>query len=63
MVLTLELAARFLTDYLEGDPYFKIGYPKHNLDRCRAQLKLLASMEEQKAEIREILECHSLKPT
>jgi hypothetical protein len=62
MVLTLELAARFLTDYLEGDPYFKIGYPKHNLDRCRAQLKLLASMEEQKAEIREILECHSLKP-
>ena len=63
MILTLELAARFLTDYLEGDPYFKIGYPEHNLDRCRAQLKLLSSMEEQKVEIKEILERHSLKST
>jgi hypothetical protein len=59
-VLTLELAARFLTDYLEGDLYFKTSRPKHNLDRCRAQLKLLFSMEEQEKEMREILESHAL---
>jgi Putative homoserine kinase type II (protein kinase fold) len=36
---------RFLTDYLNGDTYYKINYPEHNLIRTRAQLKLLQSVE------------------
>ncbi len=49
IVVTLELAARFLTDYLDGDRYFRIAYPAHNLDRCRAQLALAADMERHEA--------------
>lgn len=44
-IITLELAARFLTDYLDGDLYFKTEYPEHNLVRTRSQLKLVADME------------------
>ncbi len=44
-VITCELAMRFLTDYLNGDTYFKIGYPTHNLVRARAQMKLLCEIE------------------
>ena len=40
--LTLENAVRFLTDHLSGDVYFRARRPNHNLDRCRAQLRLLA---------------------
>lgn len=47
-VITLELAARFLTDYLQGDRYFKTSRPGQNLDRCRAQLGLLEDMERQR---------------
>ena len=58
-VVTLELAARFLTDHLLGDRYFRTGYPGHNLDRCRAQLALAADMERQEgtldASVREAL--------
>ncbi|MBR6376623.1 MAG: aminoglycoside phosphotransferase family protein [Oscillospiraceae bacterium] len=43
--ITLELAVRFLTDYLESDHYFKTQYPDHNLVRTRAQLRLVADME------------------
>ena len=43
--ITLELAVRFLTDYLESDHYFKTQYPDHNLVRTRAQLKLVEAME------------------
>ena len=38
-IITIELAARFLKDYLDGDLYFKIDRPSQNLDRCRAQLQ------------------------
>lgn len=38
--MTVELAVRFLTDYLNGDEYFKIDHPKHNLERARCQLHL-----------------------
>ena len=38
--MTVELAVRFLTDYLSGDVYFKTNYPGHNLDRARCQIKL-----------------------
>lgn len=46
-VVAMELAARFLTDYLDGDRYFAITRFDQNLDRCRAQLALLKSMEAQ----------------
>lgn len=45
-VMTFECGMRFLTDYLEGDTYFKIHREKHNLDRCRTQFKLVSDMEE-----------------
>ena len=44
-LMTLECGMRFLTDYLQGDLYFKIHRPQHNLDRCRAQFRLLQDME------------------
>lgn len=44
-MMTIECGMRFLTDYLEGDRYFKTDYPTHNLDRCRTQLKLVSEME------------------
>ncbi|MBE6639848.1 MAG: aminoglycoside phosphotransferase family protein [Ruminococcaceae bacterium] len=45
MLITLECGMRFLTDYLEGDTYFKIHYPDHNLHRARNQFALLQDME------------------
>lgn len=45
-VMTYECGMRFLTDYLEGDHYFKIHREGHNLDRCRTQFKLVKDMEE-----------------
>lgn len=44
-MMTLECGMRFLTDYLEGDIYFRIHRPEHNLDRCRTQFALVADME------------------
>ena len=46
-LMTLECGIRFLTDYLEGDHYFRIHYPEQNLDRTRTQFKLVKDMEEQ----------------
>jgi aminoglycoside phosphotransferase (APT) family kinase protein len=43
-VITLEQGVRFLTDYLNGDTYYKTHRPNHNLERCRAQFKLVHSM-------------------
>lgn len=42
--ITLELASRFLDDYITGDQYFKINYPEHNLVRTRCQLALFTDM-------------------
>ena len=44
--MTLENGLRFLTDYLDGDHYYHITRPEHNLDRCRTQLKLVSDMEQ-----------------
>jgi hypothetical protein len=44
-LITLEQGVRFLTDFLSGDAYYKTQRPGQNLDRCRTQLKLLASLE------------------
>lgn len=45
-LMTLECGIRFLTDYLEGDHYFRIARPDHNLDRARTQFTLVRQMEE-----------------
>ena len=44
LVMTYECGLRFLTDYLQGDSYFKIDHPTHNLERCRTQFALLTDM-------------------
>lgn len=46
-LLTFECGIRFLTDYLNGDAYFKVLRNNHNLDRCRTQFKLVDDMEKQ----------------
>lgn len=46
-LMTLEVGIRFLTDFLEGDVYFKTHHADHNLDRCRTQLRLVECIEEQ----------------
>ena len=54
-IITLEIGIRFLTDYLNGDIYFRTHYPTHNLDRARNQFKLVKSMEEQMDEMNKIV--------
>ena len=54
-LMTLECGMRFLTDYLEGDTYFKIHREKHNLDRCRTQFALVADMEKKWEQMLEIV--------
>ncbi len=54
-VLTLECGIRFLTDYLQGDTYFSVSRVRHNLDRCRTQLKMVWDMEQKEAVIRAIV--------
>jgi hypothetical protein len=44
-VMTYELVLRFLTDFIDGDVYFKTNYPEHNFYRARCQAKLLSEME------------------
>lgn len=46
-LMTLECGMRFLTDYLQGDTYFRVAYPDHNLVRCRTQFALVSQMEKQ----------------
>ena len=46
-LMTYIMAIRFLTDYLDGDVYYKIIHPLHNLDRAKNQLHLLGLLEEQ----------------
>jgi len=46
ITITGTVGIRFLTDYLNGDTYFKTKYPEHNLVRCRTQLALVKSIQE-----------------
>ena len=55
-LITLEIGLRFLTDFLEGDIYFKTHRDGHNLDRCRTQFKLVASIAEQEAAMNHLVE-------
>lgn len=54
-LITYEIAVRFLTDYLNGDQYFKIARPGHNLDRFRVQAALVESIELQEERMREFV--------
>lgn len=53
-MMTLECGMRFLTDYLDGNIYFKTAYPEHNLVRCRTQFALVADMERKFDQMKEI---------
>jgi len=53
--MTVELAVRFLTDYLNGDEYFSTSYPGHNLDRARCQLTLAADIYKKMDDMQEIV--------
>ena len=55
-VMTGELITRFLADYLNGDPYFKISYPEHNLVRTRAQIALLQDVERKDPQLQQMVE-------
>ena len=54
-LITYTIGVRFLTDYIDGDNYFKIHHKFHNLQRTRAQLKLVMSMERQYEAMRKII--------
>ena len=55
LVMTYECGMRFLTDYLQGDIYFKTHRPDHNLDRCRTQFKLIEDMENKWQQMNDII--------
>lgn len=55
-LMTYENGLRFLTDYLQGDTYYKIKHPCHNLDRCRTQFALVRSIESAQGEMTRIIE-------
>jgi len=55
-LVTFEIGIRFLTDFLEGDVYFKIKRPEHNLDRCRTQFALVRSMEARESAMNALVE-------
>lgn len=55
LYITYEQVLRFLMDYIDGDSYYKIKYPEHNLVRTRSQMALLRSMEDNYEQMREIV--------
>ncbi|MEZ4773950.1 MAG: aminoglycoside phosphotransferase family protein [Bacteroidia bacterium] len=54
-LITMIMGIRFLTDYLNGDIYYKIHYPEHNLHRCRNQFQLTRSILENEAEMMSVV--------
>ena len=54
LTMTVELAARFLTDYISGDTYFHVKYPGHNLDRARNQIALAKDILSKKEQLEKI---------
>ena len=53
--ITLELGVRFLTDHLRGDTYFRTSTPIRNLERARAQFRLVKKLEEKADVLRRIV--------
>jgi len=56
ITMTIECGLRFLTDYIDGDNYFKTEYLEQNLHRARCQLKLAQSMMQNYDKMQEIIE-------
>ncbi len=56
ITMTVELAVRFLTDYILGDKYFKVKYPGHNIDRTRNQIALARDILKKRKETQKILD-------
>ncbi len=54
-LMTFECGVRFLTDFLQGDTYFRISRENHNLDRTRTQFALVADMEKKWADMEAIV--------
>ena len=54
-VITFEQGVRFLTDFLDGDRYYGVARPNHNLERCRTQLALLVAMTRAEAELSKLI--------
>lgn len=54
-LIAFELGVRFFADYLEGNIYFKVRHPEHNLTRALVQFKLTESIESQETAIRKII--------
>ncbi len=55
LIMTLEVATRFLKDYIDGDLYFKTEYPEHNLIRARTQIALVADMQSKWKQMQDIV--------
>ena len=55
ILMTYECGMRFLTDYLDGDTYFRTKYEGHNLNRARTQFKLVSDMEKQIEQMNKIV--------
>jgi hypothetical protein len=58
-LMTFECGMRFLTDYLNGDTYFKVHREGHNLDRARTQFKMVSDMESKMDRMQEIVRKYS----
>ena len=54
-LLTYMQTVRFFTDWINGDTYYKIAYPEHNIVRTRAQLRLLEEQEKSRAQMEQII--------
>ena len=54
-IIALEIAMRFLDDYLNGDEYFKISHPTHNLERARCQLQFVKELEKNEENINTVI--------
>ena len=57
-LLTYMQTVRFLTDYINGDTYYKIHSPKHNLQRTKAQFKFLQELEANKEKMDGLMNCY-----
>ena len=54
-LLSYMQTVRFFTDYINGDTYYKIAYPEHNLVRTKAQLRLVEEQEKVEDEMKKII--------
>jgi aminoglycoside phosphotransferase (APT) family kinase protein len=61
--MALENGVRFLTDHLDGDRYFRVSRPGHNLDRARVQLRLVERMLEAEGAVRDVIDALAREAT